>query len=170
MPTGVVPNQHPHLVPALPPLPTGPVQKGRGERTHRAPRYEAQEHFVLPVAPQPITGQRLRVGVPRRRRLALQARRVLLITPQLHVGHGKAAPPDLIHIADPPVVLVREFDQPVAAAFFWAYAGSGEVIQCLGLTIYAIILWQALAQLRLGPRPPRRRTADLMHPAKSPAA
>src|SRR5262249_46371135 len=75
--------------------------------------------------------QRLRVGIGAGHARLEQAHGRTL-RPGVQRRAGDAAPPRLVFKADDPVFVRRgQRDQAVAARFFWAYAGSGLVIQAL---------------------------------------
>src|SRR5215204_1710211 len=64
--------------------------------------------------------------------LPIWARGLPVLAPGVQRGQGEAAPPGLVLEAhSPPRVALRQADQPVAAPFFPAHSGSGEVIQRL---------------------------------------
>src|SRR5262245_14372026 len=113
-----------------------PGQKRDGDGTDGAPRDKAEPYLVRLLGPRPyqqaITGQRLGIGIVRRRSQRLQLWRGLGVSPAMLVGLGEPTPPDFITKPQCPCGMSHgPLDQAVAPFFFRAYAGSGLVIQCL---------------------------------------
>src|SRR4029453_9548134 len=81
---------------------------------------------------QAITGQGLRVWIVLGRRLFHQAQFRVLVTPGMQGRLADAAPPHFVLEAQGILgMLPSQGNQPVSLSFFFAYAGSGLVIQCL---------------------------------------
>jgi hypothetical protein len=113
-----------------------PRQKIDRDRADGAPCHtpEPQLRSLLQRRPhqQAITGQRLGIGLGRRRGQLLELGRGLRVCPTMLVGLGQPTPPDFIAKPQGPRRLgPGPLDQPVAPFCFRAYAGSGLVIHCL---------------------------------------
>jgi hypothetical protein len=122
VPGRVVPEQQQSREALRRELGGAPRQKGDRHRTDGAPRHEPEPHLVRLLRPrpqqQPITGQRLGIGIIRGRREFLQLLRGLCVCPAMLIRLGEPAPPDFVATAQGPGWLGQgQPDQPVASFF-----------------------------------------------------
>jgi hypothetical protein len=129
VPTGIIPNHQQSLFAFSLQLLAQPLQKRDGQRRDRTPRDKAQPQLARIRAQQPVTSQRLGIGIARASCQFLQWQRCAQ-RPGLQAGLLQARPPHFIRITQHPLrVGRRQTDQPLPRFFLRAYAGSGLVIQ-----------------------------------------
>src|ERR687889_215170 len=127
VPTGVVPDQHQHLL-------ATPVQKARGYTAHRTIINEPKPTLFELGHVQPVARDSLRVRISSFERLLYKTQGLASFAKAVQVRLPHSAPPALVLKADHPMELIfRQVHQSVAPPFFLSYKVSGEVIQCLAL-------------------------------------
>ena len=136
MPRRIIPNHQQGALTLRGQFLTTPRQILRRDATHRPPIHKAQPHLrgrfgsLCPRPPyqQPVTRQRLGVGVCLARGLLHQAQSLPLRTPGRQARLCETTPPRFVLKAQRPLrMLCGPLDQPVAGVFFRAYSGSGLV-------------------------------------------
>src|SRR5215210_174259 len=134
VPTGVVPDQHQHLLAQSSELPAAPLKKLGGDGAHRTAVHKAQPRLLELGHIQPIARDGLRVGIIFFDRLLYKTQRLASFAKAVQVRLPHSAPPALVLKADHPIdFILHQVHQSVAPPFFLSYKGSGEVIQCLAL-------------------------------------
>jgi hypothetical protein len=139
MPGGIVPDQQKACLALCLQLGADPLQKLRGDGTHRTAIHETQRHLAADrvsgrtlLPKDPITGERFWIRIILLPDLFHQVDWIVFALPGRKRGQGKSAPPDLIQKSDRPAgLLARPGNQPISCVFFRRYCGSGLVIQCL---------------------------------------
>ena len=155
---GIIPDQQPVGLALRLQLGATPRQKLGGDGTHRATIHKAQRQLTAEritgrslLPKDPITGQRLWVGIILLPDLLHQPYRLIFPLPRLHPRQCEPAPPDLIQKPDGPARLCAcPGDQAIARRFFLKYKGSGLVIQCLArfqLIPNFLSVWRMVSQL-----------------------
>jgi hypothetical protein len=133
MPGGIIPDQEPVRLPFFEQAFATPLQELGGDGAHRASGHEAQPGLRAvwlirsPLLPEDaITGQRFGIGIVLAPGLLHQSYRLVLTLPGMHLGQGKAAPPDFIAKANRPRGrLSGPSNQAVPRVFFAGTADRG---------------------------------------------
>src|SRR3712207_4420347 len=134
VPTRVVPDQDEHfLASSFEPL-GAPRKKARGYPAHRATVHKTQPRLFEFGHIEPVAGDGLRIWIVLRNRLLYQTQRFTFFAKAVQVRLGHSGPPAFVTEASHPIFVDRrQLHQSVAASFFLAYRGSGEVIQRFAL-------------------------------------
>src|SRR5947209_9111028 len=128
VPGGVVPHKHQGRLPPCRKPGAAIGQERDRDRTYGPAIHEAQPELIGLRQEQPVTGQRLGIGIILRDRLFHQPH--WLVRPGVERWLLHPRPPGLVPEAQDPVGMPgSQPDQPVASPFFRVYAGSGLVIQ-----------------------------------------
>ena len=129
VPTGIVPNQQQRTLAFRRQSFADPFKKLGRHTRDGSPRDKPQPDFLGVGAQQPITGERLRVGVCFLSHQLFQSQPITF-RPTVQLRLSQTRPPDLISKPQHPFGMLRgQANQPVARLFLRAYSGSGLVIQ-----------------------------------------